>query len=156
MYRESVDGACGHSSNVGPFYCSGDGVVYLQTPFLEQLWRGGMNYGVAAILAHEIGHHVQRTSGVRVAAAPNRAGQVLSIQAELGADCLGGVWAADAARRGWLPVDGVEQAREITSAAGDLAGTSRSDPRAHGTSEQRLQAFTDGFADCSPQECLAI
>jgi len=115
-----------------------------------------MNYGVAAILAHEIGHHVQRTSGVRVAAAPNRAGQVLSIQAELGADCLGGVWAADAARRGWLPVDGVEQAREITSAAGDLAGTSRSDPRAHGTSEQRLQAFTDGFADCSPQECLAI
>ncbi len=28
------------SSNVGPFYCSGDGVVYLQTPFLEQLWPG--------------------------------------------------------------------------------------------------------------------
>ncbi len=155
-YTESVDSPCGHSTNAGPFYCSGDGIVYLQRPFLQGLWDNGWTYGVASVLAHEIGHHVQRLSGIRVVDRPTRPGQVLSINAELGADCLGGVWVADASRRSWLPADALDQARQLTFAAGDPAGTAQNNPRAHGSSQQRLDAFSEGLSDRDARECLAL
>ena len=95
-----VDTGCGQaSSEVGPFYCPLDSLVYFDLDFLVQLQeRFGATGDLAAqyIVAHEYGHHVQNLLGIngQVRQAqesdPDRANEY-SIALELQADCCGGV-----------------------------------------------------------------
>jgi predicted metalloprotease len=155
-YRGSVKTGCGTADSEGPFYCGGDRSVYIETPFFESLWKKGWTFGLQTIMAHEFGHHVQRLSGIRVMPRPVRPGQVYSIEAELGADCLAGVWANDAYSRGTVSKADISEAWDLTSAAGDADGTSWFTPDAHGTARQRTNAFMLGLKNGSPSECLAI
>ena len=127
-----------------PFYCSPDRTVYLESPFLEALWKKGWSVGLQVIVAHEIGHYVQDSSGVHATAQPIRTGQVYSVDLELGADCFGGIWAGDAFRRGTVTHDSLNEAWDISYASGDAADTPWYARDAHGTPRQRSNAFMLG------------
>jgi predicted metalloprotease len=102
LFRGAVDSACGlASSAVGPFYCSADSHVYLDRSFFEALaQRFGApgEFARAYVIAHEIGHHVQKQLGIteKVGQQRARAGETrsnaVSVRIELQADCFAGIW----------------------------------------------------------------
>src|SRR6516225_10237099 len=102
LFRGSVDSACGMASSaMGPFYCPSDDKVYLDRSFFEDLSRrfgAPGDFARAYVIAHEVGHHVQRQLGVadKVSALQRRVSREeanqLSVRLELQADCYAGVW----------------------------------------------------------------
>ena len=109
LYRDGVSTGCGSASSaVGPFYCPADQSVYLDLSFYDdmssQLGAQG-DFAWAYVIAHEVGHHVQRQLGTsdevrRISSQdPGRANE-LSVRLELQADCYSGVWAYFGVRRG--------------------------------------------------------
>ncbi|MFZ5430304.1 MAG: neutral zinc metallopeptidase, partial [Bacteroidota bacterium] len=103
LFRSAVQSACGYAqSATGPFYCPGDEKVYLDLDFLETLQeRLGAegDFAVAYIIAHEVGHHVQKLLGTMEILNDARARRVnektlneLTVRLELQADFLAGVW----------------------------------------------------------------
>ncbi|HUR74595.1 MAG TPA: neutral zinc metallopeptidase [Sporichthya sp.] len=116
------------------FYCRGDRTVYFSSGWLygaiySRFHRGG----VAAVIAHEFGHHVQHEIGI---ADPNVSKQ------ELQADCLAGVWVHSAVSRGSFSQADVTDARKALRALGDQRLESRLH---HGTPAERSAWFDRGF-----------
>ena len=162
LYTGSVQSACGYAqSAVGPFYCPGDTKVYLDLSFFSDL-RSRMgapgDFAQAYVIAHEVGHHVQRLLGVmdQVDARRERASEEeaneLSVRLELQADFLAGVWAHHAQRsRQILEAGDIEEALNAASRIGDdrlqmeSQGYVVPDAFTHGTSEQRMRWFKRGF-----------
>ena len=68
LFRESTESACGFSSAAtGPFYCPGDEKVYIDLSFLEEMQQqlnAPGDFVQAYIVAHEVGHHVQKLMGI--------------------------------------------------------------------------------------------
>src|SRR6202158_2127389 len=68
LFRDAIDSACGMAQSAsGPFYCPGDEKVYIDLGFYDELMqRFGVpgQFAQAYVLAHEIGHHVQKLMGV--------------------------------------------------------------------------------------------
>jgi predicted metalloprotease len=169
LYDSQVSTACGNApSTVGPFYCPRDKRVYLDLPFMEQLQqRLGANgdFAQAYIIAHEIGHHVQNLLGVMddVNLAqqenPDEANE-LSVRLELQADCLAGIWAHSAVRQEDLLETGdLEEAMTAAAAVGDdriqkqSGGGVNPDTFTHGSGEQRVTWFKNGFETGVPSGC---
>jgi predicted metalloprotease len=164
-----ADTGCGQaSSEVGPFYCPVDKLVYLDLDFLVQLQeRFGATGDLASqyIVAHEYGHHVQNLLGtnaqVRQAqeSDPDRANEY-SIALELQADCFAGAWASDASAAGQFdnPQE-VEEALNAAEAVGDdriqqqTQGSVNPEEWTHGSSEQRAEWFRQGFDSADPTTC---
>jgi predicted metalloprotease len=164
-----TDTDCGQaSSEVGPFYCPLDRLIYFDLDFLLQLQdQFGATGDLAAqyIVAHEYGHHVQNVLGtnaqVRQAqeSDPDRANEY-SIALELQADCLAGAWARDAADEGKFdnPQE-LEEALNAAAAVGDdriqqqTQGQVNPETWTHGSSEQRVQWFRQGFDSADPTTC---
>lgn len=159
LFSGQVSSACGFASAAaGPFYCPGDQKVYIDLSFYRQL---AMEFGApgdfarAYVIAHEVGHHVQNLLGI-TGKAEQRAGRVaanhVSVQIELQADCLAGVWAAQAnnARKILEPGD-LESGLKAASSVGDDTlqrreqGTVVPDSFTHGTAAQRVGWFRRGF-----------
>jgi hypothetical protein len=103
LFTGAVQSACGVAgAAVGPFYCPADEKVYLDLDFFQTLrdrFRAPGDFAQAYVIAHEVGHHVQRQLGItdRVLRARRQASRAeanaLSMRHELQADCLAGVWA---------------------------------------------------------------
>ena len=170
LFRGEVASACGAAeSAMGPFYCPGDQKVYLDLGFFDEMARrfhAGGDFARAYVIAHEIGHHVQKQIGVtrkteelraRLSAAQyNR----VSVRVELQADCFAGVWAHHAnRRRPFIQAGDVEAALTAANAIGDDA-LQRSAGRAvvpdsftHGSSAQRQRWFSTGFETGSVKAC---
>lgn len=157
---------CGrHQEGAGPFYCP-PRWVYLDTRFFTQLLRiRGLGAAAQAyIVGHEIGHHIQRLVGIadRVnaankAAPDGRNGR--SVQVELQADCLAGVWARSAFPRSELTVTDLREALKAADLIGDDYGARAAGEVAdrtlftHGSSEQRQRWLATGFTSGRPGAC---
>jgi predicted metalloprotease len=97
LFRDSIDSACGQAeSATGPFYCPDDEKVYLDLGFFDEL-RGRFGapgeFAQAYVIAHEIGHHVQKILGIegrvqRMRSSDPREANPLSVRLELQADCF--------------------------------------------------------------------
>ena len=162
LYSGAVRSACGFGeAATGPFYCPEEEKAYLDLAFFRdmELKLGAPgDFAQAYVIAHEIGHHVQKLLGIsdRVAAAQRRSDErganALSVRLELQADCFAGVWAnrADAARHMIEPGD-VEEAIGAATAVGDDRLQKRSrgyvvpESFTHGTSAQRVRWFKRGL-----------
>ncbi len=96
---------------------------------------------MAAIVAHEFGHHVQHTIGI--------ADPMVSKQ-ELQADCLAGVWVNAAVRTGSFSAADVTDARKALRALGDKRYESRLH---HGTPTERSAWFDRGLRSGDAYVC---
>lgn len=162
LYEDLVQSACGRqSAATGPFYCPGDEKVYLDTSFfaeLSQRYGAPGDFAIAYVIAHEVGHHVQRLTGVsgQVDRLRSRASEAeanaLSVRQELQADCYAGVWAHHAhAQRRVLEAGDVEEGLRAAAAIGDdrlqkqARGYAVPETFTHGTSAQRVHWFKVGL-----------
>jgi predicted metalloprotease len=170
LFSGSVRSACGYAdAAVGPFYCPGDHRVYIDLSFYQEMQtRFGApgDFAQAYVIAHEVGHHVQTLIGVaeQVHAARGRATQeeanALSVRQELQADCFAGVWAFHAQRaRNILEQGDLEEALNAAAAIGDdrlqrqSQGYVVPESFTHGTSEQRMRWFREGFRTGETARC---
>jgi uncharacterized protein len=168
LFRDATETACGYGqAATGPFYCPGDGKVYIDLGFFQELrdrFRAPGDFAQAYVLAHEIGHHVQNllgTSGQVHRAQQQNQGNAnaLSVALELQADCFAGVWGHTAAQQGILDAGDVEEGLGAAAAVGDdrlqKMSTGRVSPESwtHGSSTQRMQWFRRGFEGGDPRQC---
>jgi predicted metalloprotease len=162
LYSGTVQTPSGFASAAsGPFYSPQDQRIYLDLSFFQELadrFAAPGDFAQAYVIAHEVGHHVQKLLGIldQVAAAQGRVSQAeandLSVRLELQADFLAGVWAhyAHTTLRVIEPGD-IEEALGAASAIGDdrlqmqSQGYVTPDSFTHGTSEQRARWFRLGF-----------
>ena len=67
LYEGAVRSACGTGqAAMGPFYCPNDEKLYLDLSFfraLQQRFRAPGDFAQAYVVAHEVGHHVQKLTG---------------------------------------------------------------------------------------------
>jgi predicted metalloprotease len=162
LFTDVIQSGCGFASGAtGPFYCPQDRRVYIDLGFFRQLQErlgAGGDFAEAYVIAHEVGHHVQKLLGItdRVDAARRRASEAesnrLSVRLELQADFLAGVWALYADRVKHIVEAGdIEEAIRAAAAVGDDRLQSRSrgyvvpDSFTHGTAEQRVRWFRRGY-----------
>jgi predicted metalloprotease len=162
LFSGRVNSACGlASSATGPFYCPADEKVYVDLDFYRELkerFRVPGDFAQAYVLAHEVGHHVQKLLGItgKVDAMRGRVSEVeynqMSVRLELQADFLAGMWAHHAQRQ-WniLESGDLEEALNAASAIGDdrlqreAQGHVVPDSFTHGTSAQRIRWFRKGL-----------
>ncbi len=130
LFRSSVESACGYAeSAAGPFYCPLDSRVFLDLSFFDELTRrfgAPGDFAQAYVVAHEVGHHVQKLLGIfdKTDALRRRGDRAfanqVSVLQELQADCFAGVWANQANRRGPLLQPGdMEAGLRAAAAIGD-------------------------------------
>ena len=162
LFNSAVESACGYAqSATGPFYCPGDEKVYIDLNFLEQLQErlGAQgDFAVAYIVAHEVGHHVQKLLGTldKVHSLRGNVSEKQyneqTVRLELQADFYAGIWAHHAQKmKNILEAGDIEEAMNAAQAVGDdrIQMQSRGyvvpDSFTHGTSEQRMTWFKRGF-----------
>jgi len=158
VYRGQVRTACGAgSAAMGPFYCPGDQVVYIDLSFYDELaqtFKSPGDFAQAYVVAHEVGHHVQKLLGTsdKVAAMQGRPDyNEYSVRLELQADYYAGVWANHSKDDLKLDNSDIEEAMHAANAIGDdmiqkkMQG--RVTPKAftHGTAAQRMRWFKKGL-----------
>lgn len=161
LFTDQVRSACGLAGTaVGPFYCPNDEKVYIDLAFYEELRRqfsAPGDFAQAYVVAHEVGHHVQKLLGImqRVDAMQRQMSEAeanqVSVRLELQADFFAGVFARYVQNEGMLEAGDIEEALRAASAVGDdqiqrrTTGYVVPDSFTHGTSEQRLRWFKRGF-----------
>lgn len=162
LFENRVNTACGGASSAsGPFYCPGDKKVYIDLGFYDQLknqFGAGGDFAMAYVVAHEVGHHIQKLLGItdEIHGQKRRLSEKeynkLSVKLELQADFLAGVWTHHNQRMNNILEEGdIEEALRAANAIGDDAIQKKSRgyviPHAftHGTSEQRMRWFTKGW-----------
>ncbi len=167
LFTGSVQSGCGAAqSAMGPFYCPADRKVYLDQSFFDELSRrfgAPGDFAAAYVIAHEVGHHVQNLLGVSGQAqeAQQRASKTranaISVQVELQADCLAGVWAKDNAGR--IEPGDVDEAMRAATAIGDdtlqkaAQGVVVPESFTHGSSAQRTKWFMRGMTTGTVAGC---
>ncbi len=173
LFSGAVQSACGFAdAAVGPFYCPADKKAYIDLSFyqdLKQRFHSPGDFAQAYVIAHEIGHHVQKLLGIsdKVHAASAKLSEVeankLSVKLELQADCFAGVWAnhTDKTKR-ILEKGDMEEALNAASNIGDdrlqkqARGQITPDSFTHGTSEQRMRWFKRGFDSGNVNQCNTL
>ncbi len=168
LYSEATRTGCGvGESAVGPFYCPRDERVYLDATFFRQLGeRLGApgDFAQAYVIAHELGHHVQKLRGTtdeveRAPASQQTGAAGLSVKLELQADCYAGVWASSAQKRGILDPGDIDEAMRAAAAVGDdrlqkqATGTVQPERWTHGSSTARARWFGTGLERGDPAAC---
>ncbi len=170
LYSGQTSTACGAGDAAsGPFYCPGDQKVYLDMAFFREMetrFRAGGDFARAYVIAHEIGHHVQKLTGItdKTDAMRDRLSKTeynkISVRVELQADCFAGVWANHANKaKAFIEAGDVDEALRAANAIGDdmLQKQSRGvvvpDSFTHGTSAQRIRWFKTGFDNGSLKGC---
>ena len=169
MYRGATRTGCGTGQSVmGPFYCPADQTVYIDLSFYSEMKNklaAGGDFAQAYVIAHEVGHHVQKLLGIeeqvrkQMQQSDKTAANQLSVKLELQADCFAGVWGKHVEQQNWLETGDLQQALQAAEAIGDdrlqqqSQGKVIPDSFTHGTSQQRYTLFKQGFDSGSPANC---
>jgi len=168
LFRNYTRSGCGAAeSATGPFYCPEDEKVYIDLGFYDELrQRFGApgEFAEAYVLAHEVGHHVQKLVGIeakvhQLQEQNPRQQNALSVRMELQADCLAGVWAHTTQERGLLESGDVESALGAAAAVGDdrlqkmATGHVSPETFTHGSSQHRMNWFRKGLDNGSIATC---
>ena len=162
----STSSACGTaSSQMGPFYCPNDRLVYLDTTFFKDMLQGqlgaeGGTFAIGYVIAHEYGHHIEDQLGLLGRIRTQQGPKSDAVRIELMADCLAGAWAKGAQEtkdaNGQaiitdLTQDDVKRAIDAAQAVGDdriqqrTSGRVAPDSFTHGTAAQRMRWFDQGM-----------
>ncbi len=163
LFSGAVESACGYAqAAMGPFYCPGDQKVYIDLSFYKDLqvkMHSPGDFARAYVVAHEIGHHVQKLLGIsdKVHALRRKLSKKeynrVSVRLELQADCFAGVWTNHADKMfGMLEAGDIEEALNAASNIGDdrlqkqARGYVTPDSFTHGSSAQRMRWFKQGYS----------
>lgn len=166
LFTDATQTGCGFGqAATGPFYCPADERVYIDLGFFQELRdklgaRG--QFAQAYVVAHEIGHHVQKLLGISQRVDGMRTTQGASgasVRLELQADCFAGIWAHSTQQRDLLETGDIESAIGAAAAVGDdrlqrqATGTVSPDSWTHGSSEERMRWFRRGYDTGSVPAC---
>lgn len=171
-YRGGTGTACGQGqASFGPFYCPGDQSIYIDPSFfneLSQKFGAPGDFARYYVIAHEVGHHIQKLEGTldRASTAQARLGKAegnaVQVGVELQADCYAGVWAALAKNpEGGRALENgdLEEGLRAAEAIGDdalMQGAGqavRPESFTHGSSQQRMEALRRGLQSGDPSVC---
>ena len=173
-FSGATNTGCGQaSSQVGPFYCPADRIIYLDTTFFKDVLQGQLggpagDFVEPYVLAHEYGHHIQNLTGAMGTVRTQQGPESDSVRLELQADCYAGMWARAATST--EDASGVPLITDITEedmaealAAAKSVGDDRIqqqsggrvDPESwtHGSAEQRQRWFQTGYQQGSMDAC---
>ncbi len=168
LFNRYTQSGCGVAkSQTGPFYCPADEKVYIDLSFwneLRQLGGSTADFAQAYVIAHELGHHVQDILGIeqqvtQLSSQNPSEGNRLSVDLELQADCLAGVWAHNSAQRGIVENSDIPAGLQAAAAVGDdhlqkMGGQAVSpESFTHGSSEQRIGWFKQGWQKGTVSAC---
>jgi predicted metalloprotease len=168
LYDGAVHSACGTGqAAMGPFYCPNDQKLYLDLSFfrdLSQRFRAPGDFAQAYVVAHEVGHHVQKLTGKfqefeAQGRAPRAGANSTSVRMELQADCYAGVWGHYAGGMNQLDPGDIAEALNAATAIGDDRLQKQTQGRVvpesftHGSSEQRVRWFKRGIDSGNPKDC---
>ena len=162
LYRNAVQSACGFASSAsGPFYCPGDQELYIDLSFYQELedrFQSPGDFAMAYVVAHEVGHHIQKLLGIsdKMENLRQQLSQgeynKYSVMMELQADFFAGVWAHHAQQmKNILEAGDIDEALNAANAIGDdrlqkeTQGYIVPESFTHGTSKQRIYWFKKGF-----------
>jgi len=168
-FRDSTRSPCGMAGEAtGPFYCPADEKVYLDFGFFDELKNrfGGSNaeFAQAYVVAHELGHHVQKILGIESKVSrleqqrPSQA-NALSVDTELQADCLAGVWGHSAQERNIINISDIQAAMSAAAAVGDdrlqrmATGHVSPEKFTHGSAAQRTSWLKKGLDSGDIRSC---
>ncbi len=169
LYDGATPSACGMGrAAMGPFYCPNDERVYLDLSFFRDLrtrFHAPGNFPEAYVIAHEVGHHVQKLMGTfdRVQQARGHVSQAemnrASVRLELQADCYAGVWANHAGMHARITDQDIDNGLTAAAAIGDdrlqrqAQGYVVPESFTHGSSEQRVRWFKRGIESGRLEDC---
>ena len=171
LFHNRTQSGCGAAAeSMGPFYCPADQRVYLDLDFFHEMdtrFHATGDFARAYVIAHEVGHHVQKLIGVmdkvetaRRRGSPMEGADGLSVRQELQADCFAGVWANRSQQQlNWINQSDVAAALNAASSVGDdtlqkqARGYAVPDSFTHGTSAQRQRWFNAGFQSGNINSC---
>ncbi len=160
LFRDEISSACGLAQSAsGPFYCPEDERVYLDLSFFDELrnrFGAPGDFAQAYVIAHEVGHHVQKILGIegkvqQLRENNPREANPLSVRLELQADCFAGVWGNSTEQRKIIDQADVSAGLRAAAAVGDdrlqKMATGRVMPETftHGSSAQRDHWFQRGL-----------
>lgn len=128
-------------------YCTRDEIIYFNPDARDAIIERVGEAAWEMVMAHEWGHHIQNISGMYVTKSPELLGGNYSIEHELQADCLAGIFMQDATVRGFFDQRSRRETDYMLTAGEDAPGTKWDDITAHGTSDQRMQSYYTGFED---------
>jgi uncharacterized protein len=168
LYRGITYSGCGTAqATTGPFYCPQDEKVYIDLSFWRELKQFGGDTGdfaQAYVVAHELGHHVQKLLGIeqrmhRLASQDGADQNPLSVDLELQADCFAGVWGHSTEQRNIVHANDVAGALKAAAAVGDdhlqkMSGRAVSpETWTHGSSAERVAWFKRGLEGGQVSSC---
>jgi uncharacterized protein len=165
LYDGQVRSACGTGqSAMGPFYCANDQKLYLDLSFFRDMqtrFKAPGDFAQAYVIAHEVGHHIQKITGTfdRMEGQRGSGPTSAAVRMELQADCFAGVWGHHAGVMNQLDAGDMAEALNAATAIGDdrlqqqTKGRVVPESFTHGSSEQRMRWFKRGMDSGRPQDC---
>jgi predicted metalloprotease len=162
LYNKQTYSGCGTAQqSTGPFYCPADEKIYVDLSFFQEMatqFKAGGDFAYAYVIAHEIGHHVQKLLGTldkshgQMSQANKKTANQISVCTELQADFYAGIWAYYTESMFHSLEDGdIDEALNAANAVGDdrlqiqAQGYAVPDSFTHGTSKQRRDWFYKGY-----------
>ncbi|EHM54849.1 KPN_02809 family neutral zinc metallopeptidase [Cardiobacterium valvarum] len=162
MFEGQVQSACGiSSSKTGPFYCSTDQKLYIDPAFYQDMKKMGASgeFAFAYVVAHEVGHHVQKLLGTldqahtQMRRSNKATANQISVRIELQADCYAGIWGNKLEKYSKIRINEpvVRNGLKAAEAVGDDTLMQRAGQRVnpanftHGSSADRMKWLNTGL-----------